>query len=108
MTTESARGRRHLFSGVVVSDKADKTRVVTVSRTVREAQYEKVQRKQSKFYVHDEKNASHVGDVVEIMGARPMSRLKRWRLVRILKTAPRVSEVAAFGEPKAAAKEGAA
>jgi small subunit ribosomal protein S17 len=106
MTTESARGRRHLFSGVVISDKTDKTRVVTVQRTVRDAQYEKVQRKRSKFYVHDEKNESHVGDLVEIMGARPMSRLKRWRLVRVVKAAPRLGPAVAAAEA-AVAKEGA-
>ena len=103
MTTDSVRGRRHFFSGVVISDKTDKTRVVTVQRTVRDARYEKVQRKRSKFYVHDEKNESHVGDLVQIMGARPMSKLKRWRLVRILKTARRAGGTAAVEVKEAAA-----
>jgi small subunit ribosomal protein S17 len=86
---------RHVFHGVVVSDKADKTRVVSVQRTVRHARYEKIVRRRSKFYVHDEKNESHVGDLVEIMGTRPLSKLKRWRLVRVVKTAPKAVQMAA-------------
>jgi len=82
------RGRRHLFHGTVVSDKADKTRVVLVERKVRHALYEKIQRKRSKFYVHDERNESRMGDFVEIVGTRPLSKLKRWRLARIVKSAP--------------------
>jgi small subunit ribosomal protein S17 len=108
MATESSKpqgrpqSRRHVFEGVVVSDKADKTRVVVVGRRVREAHYEKVVRRRSKFYVHDEKNESHVGDMVEIMGSRPLSKLKRWRLVRILKAASRM------GGAEIALKEGPA
>ena len=89
-TDKEIRSRRHLFQGVVVSDKADKTRVVSVRRQVRHPEYEKVIRKKSKFYVHDEGNESHTGDLVEIMGTRPLSKLQRWRLVRIVKAAPRV------------------
>lgn len=95
------RGRRHLFRGTVVSDKCDKTRVVRVERTVRHAVYEKIQRKRSKFYVHDERNESHAGDLVEIAGTRPLSKLKRWRLVRVLKAAPRVVSAKAAGEGEA-------
>ena len=92
---------RHVFQGVVVSDKADKTRVVTVQRTVRHPEYEKVMRKRSKFYVHDEANESHEGDLVEIMGTRPLSKLKRWRLVRVVKAAPKQLETAKPAEQKA-------
>ncbi|MFH2203638.1 MAG: 30S ribosomal protein S17 [Elusimicrobiota bacterium] len=94
MTTDSTnktpRNNRRAFVGTVVSDKASKTRVVSVQRLVRHPRYEKIVRRRSKFYVHDEKNASHVGDRVEIMSARPMSKLKRWRLVRIIKAAERL------------------
>src|SRR5271167_894470 len=86
-----ARGRRRVIQGIVVSDKMNKTRVVDVERRVRHPFYEKVTTKHSRFYMHDEANESHAGDLVEIMGARPLSRLKRWRLVRILKVAPRVA-----------------
>lgn len=88
---ETERAQRHNFQGTVVSDKADKTRVVVVRRQVRHPLYEKIQRKKSKFYVHDERNESHVGDFVEIAGTRPLSKLKRWRLVRVLKAAPKIA-----------------
>ncbi|MFA5140696.1 MAG: 30S ribosomal protein S17 [Elusimicrobiota bacterium] len=92
-TVSPTRSMRHVFHGVVVSDKTDKTRVVSVQRTVRHVRYEKIIRRRSKFYVHDEKNESHVGDLVEIMGTRPLSKLKRWRLSRILKVAPKTVSV---------------
>lgn len=109
MTTDSsknnaARNRRRGFVGVVVSDKADKTRVVNVQWLVRHPKYEKIVRRRSKFYVHDEGNVSHVGDKVEIMSTRPMSKLKRWRLVRVLKAAERVeTEEGAVKSSEAAA-----
>ncbi|MDE2293459.1 MAG: 30S ribosomal protein S17 [Elusimicrobia bacterium] len=92
MTTASEnqtpeRARRHQFTGVVLSDKADKTRVVMVERLDRHPRYGKTIRKRSKFYVHDEKNESHAGDRVTIMGTRPLSKLKRWRLVRVVEKA---------------------
>ncbi len=86
------RNQRKLFQGVVVSDKMTKTRIVSVARLVRHPFYEKIIKKSSKFAVHDEENASHEGDLVEIMSTRPLSKSKRWRLVRIIKAAPRVAE----------------
>ncbi|MBI3547731.1 MAG: 30S ribosomal protein S17 [Elusimicrobia bacterium] len=82
---EEQRNRRRTIEGIVVSDKADKTRVVNVERRVRHPFYEKVMTRHSKFYVHDEGNESHAGDLVEIMSTRPMSKLKRWRLVRVIR-----------------------
>ena len=79
------RNRRKVIQGIVVSDKASKTRVVDVERRVRHPFYEKVMTRHSRFYVHDEGNESKSGDLVEIMSTRPMSKLKRWRLVRIVK-----------------------
>lgn len=87
-TDPKARNRRRTIRGVVVSDKAAKTRVVDVERRVRHSFYEKVTTRRSRFYVHDEGNESHRGDLVEIMSTRPLSRLKRWRLVRVLRAAP--------------------
>ena len=81
------RARRHRFTGVVLSDKADKTRVVQVEWLYRHPRYDKTLRKRSKFYIHDEKNEAHAGDRVEIAGTRPLSKLKRWRLVRIVEKA---------------------
>lgn len=90
------RGRRHQFKGVVVSDKADKTRVVMVEWLYRHPRYDKTLRKRSKFYVHDEKNESKAGDTIEIMATRPLSKLKRWRLVRVVEKAriPQMTEPA--------------
>jgi len=98
-TTET-RNRRRVIEGVVVSDKMDKTRVVDVERRVRHPFYEKIMTKHSKFYVHDEGNESHAGDLVEIMSIRPLSRLKRWRLVRVVKAAPKVAAPAAVPAKK--------
>lgn len=89
------RGRRRTLEGVVVSDGMAKSRVVRVDRLVRHAFYEKVGRRQKKFYVHDEENKSKVGDLVEIMATRPLSKTKRWRLLRIVKSPPRPAEAAA-------------
>ncbi len=81
------RGKRKVFVGTVVSDKMDKTVVVAVDRLVRHPLYKKVIRRTSKFYAHDEHNECRVGDVVEIMETRPISKLKRWRVVRIVQRA---------------------
>ncbi len=84
---EQVRGKRKVFTGTVVSDKMDKTVVVAVERLVRHPLYKKVIRKTSKFYAHDEGNECRVGDIVEIMETRPLSKLKRWRVVRIIQRA---------------------
>lgn len=81
------RSKRKVFVGVVVSDKMDKTVVVAVDRLVRHPLYKKVVRRTSKFYAHDELNECRVGDIVEIMETRPISKLKRWRVVRIVQRA---------------------
>ena len=86
------RAQRKTMVGVVVSDKMDKTRTVRVTRTVKHPFYEKVMTKSSKFHVHDETNQSRAGDQVEITSTRPLSKLKRWRLVSIVKAAPRAAE----------------
>ncbi|MDD5655763.1 MAG: 30S ribosomal protein S17 [Elusimicrobia bacterium] len=83
------RSKRKNFSGVVVSDRMNKTRVVEITRQVRHPFYEKIVKRTSRFSVHDEANESRLGDLVEIMGTRPLSRTKRWRLVRVVKAAPR-------------------
>ena len=88
---EEERRRRRTIQGVVVSDKTSKTRVIDVERRVRHPFYEKVMRRRSRFYAHDEENVSHAGDLVEIMSVRPLSKLKRWRLVRVIKAAPRAA-----------------
>ena len=78
------RSKRKTKIGLVVSDKMDKTIVVAVERSKRHPRYQKVMKTTTKFYAHDEKNECKVGDKVKIMETRPLSKLKRWRLVEIL------------------------
>ena len=82
--SNNSRGKRKERVGYVVSDKMDKTIVVTVSRRVRHAEYEKVMTRNSRFYAHDEKNEAKTGDRVRIVETRPLSRLKRWRLAEVI------------------------
>ena len=77
-------GLRKERVGVVTSDKMQKTIVVQVKRKALHPNYGKVIEKAKKFKVHDEKNQAKVGDVVRIVETRPLSRDKRWRLVKIL------------------------
>jgi small subunit ribosomal protein S17 len=70
--------------GIVVSDKMDKTIVVSVERLARHRIYKRVIRLTTKFKAHDEHNEAHVGDTVRIEEARPLSATKRWRLVEIV------------------------
>ena len=78
------RSARKVREGVVVSDKMDKTRVVKVSWHSRHPRYQKVLRRFTQLYAHDEKNDSHMGDRVEVMETRPLSKLKRWRVTRVV------------------------
>jgi small subunit ribosomal protein S17 len=80
-----ARGRRKTEIGVVASDKMTKTRRVVVERLVPHPKYGKMMRRRTVCHAHDETNASHTGDLVEIMETRPLSKLKRWRIVRIVR-----------------------
>lgn len=84
---DTARAARKVREGIVVSDKSDKTAVVAVERLKRHPLYGRVQRVTKKFHAHDERNECHVGDRVELMECRPISRLKRWRISRILQRA---------------------
>jgi small subunit ribosomal protein S17 len=76
--------RKHMV-GVVVSDKMDKTVMVEVARTVRHRLYGKVLRRTKKYMAHDEGNTCQVGDRVEIIESRPLSRRKRWAVKRIIR-----------------------
>jgi small subunit ribosomal protein S17 len=86
-TEEAARGHRKTRRGYVVSDKMDKTVVVSVEDRVKHPLYGKVMRRSSKVQAHDEANVAGVGDLVLIMETRPISATKRWRLVEILEKA---------------------
>jgi small subunit ribosomal protein S17 len=77
------QGKRKTKVGRVVSDKMDKTVVVSVERLTRHPLYKRVVRMTTKFAVHDEENQARVGDTVLIEESRPLSRTKRWRLVEV-------------------------
>ncbi len=81
------RGNRKTRVGTVVSNKMDKTAVVTVNRRVQHAKYRKFLTRRVRYKVHDEQNQCEVGDTVMIAECRPLSRDKRWRLTRILERA---------------------
>ena len=84
--TESRNARR-LLTGVVTTAKGEKTISVSVERTYKHAKYGKYVRKRKKYMAHDEKNEAEVGDTVELVSTRPLSKLKRWRLVRVVEKA---------------------
>ncbi len=86
-TPSPTRGRRKTREGLVVSDKMDKTVVVTVEDRVKHPLYGKVLRRTSKLKAHDEQNVCGTGDRVLIMETRPLSATKRWRVVDILEKA---------------------
>lgn len=81
------RGKRKTRVGVVVSDKPDKTVVVAVEQRVAHPLYGKQVVRTKKYYAHDEGNECRVGDVVRIMETRPLSKLKRWRVVEAIERA---------------------
>jgi len=85
MSTE--RNSRKLRQGVVVSTAGDKTAVVKVEERKKHALYGKMITQSTKFHAHDENNDAGVGDTVTIMETRPLSKLKRWRLVDIIEKA---------------------
>jgi small subunit ribosomal protein S17 len=94
---------KRVVIGVVTSDKMMKTRRVEIPRLVRHPMYGKFVHRKTVCYVHDESEQSHVGDRVEIVECRPMSRNKRWNLVRVLEKS-RAVDVAALRTKTAAEK----
>lgn len=81
------RNLRKTRTGIVTSDKMDKTITVAVERKVKHPIYGKFVKKTTKFHAHDEKGECGIGDVVKIMETRPLSKTKRWRLVEIVEKA---------------------
>jgi small subunit ribosomal protein S17 len=86
---------RKVLTGMVTSDKMDKTRRVEIHRLVKHERYSKYVKRRTICYVHDEKNESHRGDTVEIQESRPLSKLKRYTLVQVTRKAAAVTELAA-------------
>jgi small subunit ribosomal protein S17 len=85
--TATERGPRKMRTGVVVSDKMDKTVLIRIDRQVRHRLYDKTVRRSSKLAAHDETNDAHMGDTVRVMETRPLSKSKRWRVVEIVERA---------------------
>jgi small subunit ribosomal protein S17 len=84
-TTRPPRTARKTEVGIVTSDKMNKTRRVEVTTLVPHPKYGKLLKQRTVCHAHDEANTSHVGDIVEIMETRPLSKTKRWRIVRIVR-----------------------
>ena len=88
MSSELSRTRRKTRVGMVVKSAMNKSIVVQIERTIQHALYGKTMKVRSKLYAHDENNTAAVGDRVSVMETRPLSRLKRWRLLEIVEKAP--------------------
>ncbi|MFB3779083.1 MAG: 30S ribosomal protein S17 [Bryobacteraceae bacterium] len=91
MSDEKAKSRKNEKVGQVVSTKMAKTIVVQVTRRTSHRVYQRVVTRRNKFYAHDEDGVAKMGDTVRIVESRPLSRLKRWRLVEVLRRAAQVS-----------------
>ncbi|MDH7526163.1 MAG: 30S ribosomal protein S17 [Peptococcaceae bacterium] len=84
------RNKRKTITGIVVSDKMDKTVVVAVENYAQHPVYKKIIKRTRKYKAHDEKNECKTGDRVKLMETRPLSKEKRWRVVQIIEKAPLV------------------
>jgi small subunit ribosomal protein S17 len=85
--TKEDRNKRRRLQGVVTSDKMDKTITVQWERQVKHPRTHKYVKRRKKLHAHDEKNEAHEGDLVEIAATRPLSKMKTWRLVSVLRRA---------------------
>jgi len=81
------RGTKRQMTGTVVSNKADKTVTVLVERLVKHKMYHKIMKRRSKFAAHDDRNDCQIGDKVLISESRPLSKSKRWRIIKIVEKA---------------------
>jgi small subunit ribosomal protein S17 len=81
------RGTKRQMVGTVVSNKADKTVTVLVERLVKHKTYHKIMRRRTKFAAHDDRNDCQIGDTVMISESRPLSKSKRWRVIKIVEKA---------------------
>jgi len=88
MEQKKGRHKRKIRVGKVISNKMDKSIVISVERLIRHPLYERVVRRTSKLVAHDEANECRVGDRVKVMETRPLSKTKRWRLVEIVEKVP--------------------
>jgi len=91
-TVATERSKRAAVIGTVVSHKMDKTIIVRRDRLVLHPLYKKYMRRSTRLAVHDADNSAYLGDEVEIVQTRPLSKTKRWRLVKVLRSAPRIED----------------
>jgi small subunit ribosomal protein S17 len=105
MTGDRVNGKRKTKVGRVVSDKMDKTIVVSVERLARHRLYKRVIRLTTKFKAHDEANEARVGDTVMIEESRPLSATKRWRLIEVLARAGEQTPISEIVSEEAATTE---
>ncbi len=84
MEKEQVRGHKKVREGIVLANKMDKTIVVKVARMFQHPQYKKYITTTKKYYAHDESNKAKAGDKVRIIESKPMSKLKRWRLLEVI------------------------
>ncbi|MBI1929721.1 30S ribosomal protein S17 [Candidatus Poribacteria bacterium] len=85
------RGNRKLRTGIVTSDQMDKTVAVAIVRTYQHPIYKKIVRSTTKILAHDEQNACKLGDLVQVIESRPLSRRKRWKVRQIISKAEQVN-----------------
>ena len=90
VTQERQTGRQQTLTGVVVSDKMDKTVVVAVKSTIMDRLYRRYIKRTKRFHAHDEGNEYRKNDVVEIRACRPRSKTKRWEVIRLIDRPPEV------------------
>jgi len=107
MSQHIRHNSRKTLIGFVTSRSGDKSIKVTIPYKTPHPLYHKVVNRQTVVHAHDEKNETHPGDKVEIMETRPLSRLKRWRIVSILERAASIEDVAASVAESAVAEEAA-
>ncbi len=84
---ETSRNLRRTITGVVTSNKMEKSITVSAERKIMHSKYGKYLKKTKSYHAHDETNDAKIGDVVKIMETRPLSKLKRWRLVEVIERA---------------------
>jgi small subunit ribosomal protein S17 len=94
MSETSQKPHHRVIRGVVVSDKMDKTIVVQVTRLIKHPMYGKYYKRSKKYQAHDEKAEAHMGDTVDIVESRPISKQKRFRLLNIIEKEKRIESAA--------------
>lgn len=77
--------KKQIREGIIISDKMNKTRIVLFKKKIKHKKYKKFINKDKKYYAHDEKNLSKIGDYVKIINIRPLSKTKSWLIIKIIK-----------------------